>query len=150
MSRSIKQLKPNKNSKFKQGYFDVSESLKYEGKEACIFRSGLEKRFFEFFESNDKITKWESEPELSVKYMYGGKLRTYWLDAIIVFAGKTWLIEIKPFSQTVLPKAGRNPISHKNAMATFEQNVAKWTAAKVYAEQNDAVFAILTERFFDR
>ena len=148
---SIKQLKPSRNSRFKQGYYDVSNSAKYCGTTECIYRSGLEKKFFDFFENNERIEKWESEPEnCSVKYFYKGKLRTYWIDASFFANGKTFIAEIKPFAQTKPPKDSRNPITNKRALDTYEQNIAKWEAATKWAETQGYTFIILTEKFFDR
>jgi len=52
---SIKNVKPTKNSFYKQGYFDVSESTKYVGPQPVIFRSSWEKKFAHYCEKNTKI-----------------------------------------------------------------------------------------------
>jgi len=151
----IKSLKPKDPAKRKKGdpksgYFDTSKSTKYTNSDPCIYRSGLELDIFSMFENSDVYLAWESEPNLGIKYMFGDKQRTYYVDAIFEHKsmGK-YLCEIKPFTQTVLPKMGknRNQVTYDRAMVTYEQNLAKWTAASKYASEHGFKFCILTEKF---
>lgn len=136
-SRSIKQLKPNLNSHFKQGYFDVLNSEKYADNRACIYRSSLEFKFMAWLEACPNVTAWVSEP-FSIPYMIGDKNRTYSIDFIVLFDnGKLWFVEVKPYKQTVIGSPG------------FEINKKKWNAAINWCiENNDDIdFKIITERF---
>jgi len=149
-SNKIKNLKPNKNSRFKQGYLDISKSLKYLGSGPVIYRSGLELKLFELFENSDAYTGWESEPNLGIKYELHGKVRSYYPDAIFYHKnGVKYVCEIKPFSETVSPRHKKHS-TQKRALEVFEKNIAKWTAAKKWAEANGYEFCILTEKFLNK
>lgn len=143
----IKNLKPSKNSRFKQGYLDISKSEKYLGSGPVIYRSGLELKLFEMFENSDVYIGWESEPNLGITYIFEGKKKTYYVDAVFHHINnKKYLCEIKPFAQTVPPKLN-NKSSQKYAMEVYEKNIAKWKAAKLWAEENGYEFCILTDKF---
>lgn len=148
---SIKNLapKPRKSKRDPiQNYFDISKSAKYKGATPVIYRSGLELKFFRLFESVQDYLEWESEPALKIPYVFEDKTRQYNID--VRFIHKThgeYIAEIKPFIQTQFPN---NPESRnfRKDKQVFEQNHAKWTAAKAFAERNNLKFCILTERFF--
>ena len=64
MSHNIKQLRPKRNSTFKQGYInrDMCKKLFESTKtEPIIFRSSWEKKFIEWCESSPLVLKWGSE-----------------------------------------------------------------------------------------
>lgn len=144
MSRSIKHLKPNPKSHFKDGYFPLDKCKKYVGKdgEPCIYRSSLEFRVFSYCENHPSIKSWVSEPFPITYYMQlpNGKTKkhNYNIDLIIEFMdGKKWFVEVKPFSLT-----------QKGSM-NFEKNKAKWNASIEWCKQQDydIVFRIITEKF---
>lgn len=143
-TNKMKNQIPN-NPRYKGGLLDVSNSTKYQNDGlAVIYRSGLELRFFNLFENSDKYISWYSEPNLQLRYMFNGKQKTYYVDVQFTDSNNvTWLCEIKPFVQTQYPRTNK-----QSDIDTFNQNIAKWTAAKSYAESNGYRFCILTERFF--
>ena len=53
----------------------------------------------------------------------------------------TELIEIKPASQTILERVGKN----KYNQAQFVKNQAKWSAANAWCQQQGLKFRILNE-----
>lgn len=135
---SIKHLKPRtgKKSRFKQGYFNVEKSKKYVGPRPVIYRSSFEYRFCVHCENNDNIVEWSSEP-FPIKYVdYLGKQRNYYIDFVVKYRnGSKWLIEVKPYAQT---------IAQNNK--TYKINAAKWTAAKTIGESLGYKFTIVTEK----
>ena len=65
---SIKNLKPTKNARTKQGYFPVTESVKYIGAvKKVIYRSSWEQRFCIWCERSPQVEKWASE-SVAIKY----------------------------------------------------------------------------------
>jgi len=91
------------------------------------YRSSWEKKFLEWCDSNPNVTKIISEG-VKIPYYFDGKERTYYPDFVINFKDEVLLLEIKPASQV------DDPI-----------NIAKFEAAKKFAESRKIKFLILTE-----
>lgn len=153
--KDIKQLKPNKHGKYRQGYFDVSKSTKYAGKNSndktVIYRSSLEFKLCCLCETSPKIKSWSSET-IAISYDFDGSVHTYWPDfAFETITGKKYLVEVKPMSQVKCPSV-RASNDVKN---TYRKNIAKWNAALAWCAQMNAKcgadvwhFKIVTEQFF--
>lgn len=145
----IKKLKPNPNSHYKQGYFDVSNSTKYIGMLPVIYRSGLELKCFGMFERANSIVKWSSEPHfIKISYTYNNKSHQYHIDAYIEFDnGKRQIVEIKPHYQTIQPILSQYKSQNAfiKAIDTYKRNIAKWEAAWKFAKTNGMEFKILTD-----
>ncbi len=147
---SIKNLRPRRDSQYKQGYYDVANSEKYIGNPPCIYRSGLELKAFNMLENSDRVVKWCSEPcggpiDIDIKYMINGKSKRYYIDVwFMPKSGVPTIVEIKPYDQVQKPK---DP-SNKWAMETYVTNMKKWEAAHAYAVKNNINFMIMTDRFF--
>lgn len=119
-----------------------------------VFRSGWERTFMEYCDNNSSIVSWSSE-ELFVPYylVTDRKWHRYFPDFLINIKTKegpvvTWLVEIKPQSQTRHPgtkKFSSNRRQLKEALE-YEKNQAKWTAANAYCQARGWQFKILTER----
>lgn len=148
-SNFIKHLKPRKNSKFHQGMVNPKSLKKYYSSckdEPVIYRSSLEYNFIHFCENSPKILKWASEP---IKIPYFNRLKNkeqnYYPDYVLETDDGTHLIvEIKPYSQTIKPQAN----SSEWLKETWVTNTDKWMAAKKFAEEHNAKFVIITEKFF--
>ena len=119
-----------------------------------VYRSSYERRAMIWADTNPAILKWSSE-EVIIKYFdpTTNKTRKYYPDMLIELKNqdnqiKKYLIEIKPYRQTKPP----NPSPKKktrtwlNECATYEKNVAKWNAAKLFCEQNGLEFMIVSEK----
>lgn len=143
----------NRNKRYRQGYYYPKNASKFIGEKA-IYRSGLELQYFKFLDENPNCIKWNSEG-ITVPYFWQGdnKWHTYYIDLAATFKDKkgglvTYLIEIKPYRQTVVPQ--HTPRKRKKTLiseqVTFSQNQAKWNAAKEFAEKNKLKFIILTEK----
>ena len=60
---------------------------------------------------------------------------------------ETYLVEIKPSAQTHPPKRGRKAEkTFLNESLTWARNVAKWKAAKEYADRHGFKFIIWDEK----
>ncbi len=140
--------------KFHQGYYRPVNKEKYIGTKLPQYRSGWELKFFRWADKNDNILKWGSE-NVIIPYLnpLDNKVHRYLVDNYIIFRDKKgkktkFLIEIKPSSQTVKPKtrkyARKTTILYERKM--YVQNIAKWEAAKKFAEKKGYKFIILTEK----
>ena len=102
-----------------------------------------------YCDTNPGIVQWASE-ELPIRYYnpIDKKYHRYFVDFIIkTDKNKKMLIEIKPSRQTTRPKPPKKKTkSYMRESFEFIKNQAKWKAATAYAEDNNAVFKIITEK----
>ena len=132
---------------------------KYKGTSYPICRSTWEYSFCKWLDRNEKIIEWSSET-VTILYkdpsnqIINGKIKTrrYYPDFLIkVLTGQniqTWLIEIKPYKETLPPKKSTKK-STKTLLyeaKTYKTNIAKWNAAKSYCQKRNWSFKILTEK----
>lgn len=150
----------NKRTKFKQGYYELVYPFKYiQPQDRTMnkqvlpqYRSSWELKFFKFCDSNPLILKWGVEP-FPIQYWspVDNKIRRYFVDGFIEFkSGDKFIIEIKPKAQTMPPKEPKRKTQKSmqkfnSDVETFLVNKAKWEAAKIFADQNNLKFIILTE-----
>lgn len=151
----IKNNRPSKKSKYKQGYFPINECQKYVGKTPIIYRSSWERKFCIYCENTPQIINWSSEP-CEIKYFHpiNQKYHRYYPDFLIKMDnGQIFLIEIKPQHQLedpILPKrkTKKAMINFHKAKETWLMNMAKFDAANKFCENNNWKFKIITEKFF--
>lgn len=143
-----------KRNKYYQGKYTPKRPTKYNGDPTCIFyRSSWELKFFNWCDNNDAILRWSSE-EIIIPYLCptDNQWHRYFPDALITIKDvsgkiKTYLIEIKPFKQTIPPVAGkRKTRSYINEVMVWGKNSAKWKYAKNYCVQRGYEFKLLTEK----
>jgi len=115
------------------------------------YRSSWEKSFCIFADLNDNIIQVNSEGVV-VPYIspVDQKVHKYYIDFFIKTKDKTFLVEIKPFNQTIPPKEPKNSSIksqnvYKNAIKTYMINLAKWESAEKFAKERGAEFIIITE-----
>jgi len=120
---------------------------KYVGIKEPTYRSSWEWSFMNFCDTNESVQKWASE---AVKIPYRdpltGKQTVYVPDFFIQYVDKdsrvnTELIEIKPASQAILERVGKN----KYNQAQYIKNQAKWQAANIWSKQQGIKFRVLNE-----
>ena len=133
-----------------KGKYKVKNPSKYEGDcTKVIFRSLWERQFFRWCEDNDNDVKWSSE-SVVIPYLCktDNRMRRYFMDVKVKFKnGKTFLIEIKPESQTQPPKQPkRKSKRYLNEVTTYVKNISKWEQAAKYAEIRGWEFKIYTEK----
>lgn len=143
-----------------KGRYKPINPHKYKGNVSnIIYRSGWELKFFRFCDLHSSVLEWSSE-EMSIPYVspIDGKWHRYFPDVILVKKKgeetETWMIEIKPFKQTLPPDMGKKfntpsgRVSRRflNEVKTYGVNEAKWAAAERFCETKGWKFAKMTEK----
>lgn len=141
--------------KYHQGYFRPIHPQKYIGNPAnIIYRSGWERLFLKWCDTTPSVLAYGSE-ELIIPYVspVDRKVHRYYVDFYIVVkqqdgSVKKFAIEIKPESQTKVPKVTKNMLTEtlRSKIQTYEINMAKWESAKRFCKSRGIEFVILTEK----
>ena len=158
-SLNIKNLVPRKNGPYRQGYYQLLNPVKYIGDpNKIIFRSSWEKKFAIYCDTDERILHWASEP-IAIPYLNPvlGEMKPYNIDFYIKVkhedSYKEYLVEVKPSRQLQPPVKPTGIITVKRMTAYTEQlkiyltNLAKFNAAKTYAESRGWKFIVVTEFF---
>ena len=140
-------------TKYKQGYYNPINKHKYKGKGIPRYLSSWEKHFFQWCDSNPNVIEWTSE-SIVVPYFnpVTQKQSRYMVDnKVVIYEGNKvvkYLVEIKPFKETQPPtpsnRKKRSTILYEQTM--YARNIAKWEAAKKWADKRGYKFIIITER----
>lgn len=127
---------------------------KYKGnKHNIVYRSNYELVAFRFFDLNPNVVEWSSE-ETIIPYAnpLTGRTSRYFVDVYAKMKDKNgeikkYLIEIKPYSQTLPPiQKNRKTKSLIYQQAEYVKNQAKWKAATEWCNKKNMTFVILTEK----
>ena len=117
---------------------------KYKGDPNKIhYRSLWERNAFRHLDDASWVKWWNSE-ETVIGYICktDNKPHRYFVDLTIrTTKGETWLVEIKPSSQTVPPKRKK-----LNEALTYMKNVSKWEYATKFCDDRGYKFYIWTEK----
>ena len=134
-------------SKFARGKFTMTQPEKYVGTKIPTYRSSWEWSFMRFCDTNKNVQKWASEA-INIPYRdpLTGRQTIYVPDFFIQYVDKNnkiivELIEVKPASQTILERVGKNKFNQ----AQYVKNQAKWQAANIWCRQQGIKFRILNE-----
>ena len=136
-----------------KGIYKPENPKKYLGDpNKIVYRSLWERKMFRYCDTNAKVLKWASE-EIVIPYYNPPKKRMakYYPDVYMEYmdsndARKKCLIEIKPLKETKPPTLKRRCRSWYLAEAMFEQNQAKWKAAREFCLDQGWEFKIMTEK----
>jgi len=134
-------------AKFARGKFAMKRPDKYVGTKSPTYRSSWEWSFMNFCDNNDHVLKWASEAiQIPYRDPLTNRQTVYVPDFFIQYVDAnnrilTELVEIKPASQTILERVGKN----KYNQAQFVKNQAKWAAASLWCRQQGIKFRILNE-----
>ena len=134
-------------TKFARGKFTMHHPEKYIGTKVPTYRSSWEWTFMNFCDNNKSVQKWASEAvQIPYRDPLTNRQTVYVPDFFIQYLDKNnklivELIEIKPASQTILERVGKN----KYNQAQYVKNQAKWTAANIWCRQQGIKFRILNE-----
>ena len=134
-------------NKFAKGKFVMAHPEKYIGTKIPFYRSSWEWTFMRFCDNNDNVQKWASEAvQIPYRDPLTGKQTVYVPDFFIQYVDAksrilVELVEIKPASQTILERVGKN----KYNQAQYVKNQAKWAAANLWCKQQGIRFRILNE-----
>lgn len=139
----------------KQGTYTPICKDKYVGKSLPIFRSGWECKAFIQLDRNPKIIKWGSQSVI-IPYMdstRGKETHRYIVDLFFVTMNQQgqeqkWLIEIKPYNQSVPPKPSKrkSPARIIQQGIVYQRNHDKWEAAITFCKKRGWHFAVWTEK----
>jgi hypothetical protein len=153
----IKKLKPNKKAKTQQGYFNISESTKYFGKEKkVIYRSSWEYMFCTWCEKNPKVQNWASE-SIAIKYVcpLDNIVKNYYPDFIVKMIDDSfWIVEVKPereykiFPEKPKRKTQKSLANYEYLLNAFLVNQSKFKSAKHYCELKNWKFIVVDENWF--
>jgi len=122
-------LRDSKNKKKRNTAFKSGEFFSKKNNKNLFFRSGMEMEFYKILEKKNDVARYTPEC-LEIEYNFQGRTHRYIPDILVEYTnGKRQLWEIKPKSQTKLPK-----------------NLAKWEAANSYCQKRNIEFIVLTER----
>jgi hypothetical protein len=136
-----------------KGKFKPSFPEKYVGNPtSIIYRSLWELKFLKYCDTNENILEYASE-ELAIPYIspVDGKIHKYFPDVYIKVKEpdgsiKKYLIEIKPYKQTIAPpKPKRQTKGYIYEVYEYAKNQSKWEAAREYCKDRGWTFRILTE-----
>lgn len=142
---------------FLKGTYTPRNPEKYVGKGEPYFRSSWEKRCFYYFDTNKNILEWASE-NIAIQYFYplDNKNHRYYPDIYCKVRKKdgdtaTYVIEIKPYAQSVKPKPPKNKSAkamrnYNNARQVVLKNEFKWKAAEEYCKKKGFTFRVITEK----
>jgi hypothetical protein len=134
-------------AKFARGKFAMRHPEKYVGTKTPTYRSSWEYTFMNFCDTNKSVQKWASEAvQIPYRDPLTNRQTVYVPDFFIQYVDKqnrilTELIEIKPASQSILERVGKN----KYNQAQFIKNQAKWAAASLWCRQQGIKFRIVNE-----
>jgi len=132
-----------------KGRFTPKNKDKYVGDyKNIVYRSLWERNAFRWIDTNSSIVAWNSE-EVVIPYICetDGKVHRYFMDLWFkTREGKTYIIEIKPKSQTTPPKTPKRKTRRflKESL-TYVKNQSKWKAASEFAADRGWHFEVWTE-----
>ncbi len=138
---------------YHQGKYTVQNPQKYVGNpHNVVYRSSYEKKAFLMIDHNPAILRWMSE-ELYIPYIspVDGKLHRYFVDLVVEYRAKSGeikkaAIEIKPKTQTVMPKKPQRVTKQfVESVQEYNVNLAKWAAAQKWCAERNMEFVIWTE-----
>ena len=136
-----------------KGRFQPKNPKKYNGNSSnIIFRSSWELRVMKYLDESPNIIWWASE-ELKIPYKspIDNKIHRYFPDFVIRVkqkngTEKTLVLEVKPLSQTKMPKQRRKTKQFIAESATYAVNQEKWRAADIFCKEHGWEFKIITEK----
>ena len=149
-------------SKYYQTILHADKDLKfperYIGKirDNISIRSSWELLFIQKFldSPNLKILEWRSEEDVVIYKTRDGRPHRYFVDFFYTAINKygkkvSYLVEIKPYEQTIVNKKTIEKKSRKKQteiLETYDKNKRKWTAADAYCRHKGWIFKIITEK----
>ena len=145
-------MRYKRRADYKSGIYRPINCQKF-GAVKCQYRSSWEHDFLRWADYNDKITKVLYE-KIIVPYICktDGKMHRYYVDCAIEMKEgketKKWLVEIKPFRQTIPPKESKKkkPVTIITEKLNWVKNQSKWDSAKKYCRKMGYRWCIITEK----
>ncbi len=145
-------------AQYKQGYFKPRNPQRYKGNATdIVYRSSLELKFLMYLDSHPQVIRYASEEGFMVVTYVNpltGRSHRYFPDMWFQKKDKngivkTFLVEVKPHSETLPPTKPKDARSSKRFMrqaATYAINRRKWDAAEAVCAKKGWEFKIITDR----
>lgn len=135
------------------GLFRPKNPSKYKGDpKNIVYRSSWEVRVMRYLDENANVIWWASE-ELPIPYVspVDNRVHRYFPDFIVRAKTKdgkqiTYILEVKPESQTKQPVKKRKTQKFINEMVTYAINQEKWRAADLFCKEHGWQFKLITEK----
>jgi hypothetical protein len=144
-----------KEKHYSSGEYIVENKEKYIGEKNPKYRSSWEQKFCYFLDHNTNILRWGYE-SVSLTYFspIDNKTHRYFLDFYFETVNKQgniekYLVEVKPYEQTLPPKKPKNKKGEKRFLyeaQTYIINKCKWEAAEKFCKSRGVNFQIITEK----
>ena len=139
---------------YKQGIYKVINKDKYLGTSDPRYLSSYELHVFNYLDRSPHVLEWGAEIIVVPYYSHVDESnRRYMVDVFVVYQKPngdkvTEIIEIKPTKDTIKPvnKKGKKRSTYMRELYTYNVNIAKWLAAKKYADKRGWNFRLLTEK----
>ena len=138
-----------------KGKYQVINRKKYSGDYTdVIYRSLWEQKYMRHLDLQPNVLKWASEP-FWIQYFsevhnkYKRYYPDFWVRVKTDKKVKEFIIEIKPFKETVAPKETKDKRKQKRYLrevSVYVINQNKWKAARKYAAHNNMTFKVVTEK----
>ena len=143
----------------KKGVYQLDNPGKYIGPltdGGVLYRSSWEARVWYYMDHNANVIEWASEG-LIIPYIFklDSKVHKYYPDVVCKINTrdgiKTFIIEVKPYKQTIEPSKPKNRSldrkhRYETELFTYSKNISKWEAAEEYCKKNGYEFKIITEK----
>jgi hypothetical protein len=136
-----------------KGIYTPKHPEKYKGNSAgIVYRSLWERNVMEKLDNWPEILEWSSE-ELSIPYLspLDKKVHRYFPDFVVTAkladgTTKQLILEVKPKKYCSPPKTPKRKTKrYYGEVAEFAKNMAKWKAAKAFADTQGWGFQLITE-----
>lgn len=136
-----------------KGFFRPKNPEKYIGDvNNIVWRSLWERKFLNYCDLNQNILEYASE-EIAIPYLdpSTNRIKRYFPDVYMKVKDvdgniKKYLVEIKPYKQTLPPTPRKKTKNYINEVYTYKKNEAKWKAAEEFCKDNGWQFKLITEK----
>ena len=139
--------------KYYQGKYKIKNPGKYNGDpDNIIYRSSWELKMLKWLDDQPQVI-WFASEELVIPYYnpIDNKMHRYFPDFIVKMKRNdgtvmTYVLEVKPHSQTLQPERKRKTQKFINEQVTYIINQSKWKAADEFCHEHGWQFKVLTEK----
>lgn len=139
------------------GVYEVVNKKKYIGEKDPKYRSSYEARVCYWLDHSDKVLRWGFEL-INIRYFspIDNKVHRYFTDFYFEVMDKNdqlqkYLVEVKPYKQTLPPKPPKNKNQKRQKRflteaETYIINQSKWKSAQRYCAKRGLNWKIITEK----
>lgn len=143
------------NRSIRSGVYTPTNTQKYIGKQLPHYRSSWELKAFISLDKNPKVLRWGSE-SIIIPYIDTTRQNSthrYIVDLFFEVEDinkkiQKWLIQIKPYNQSVPPKITKRKSQQKllQQQLIVQKNKCKWNAAVAFCKSKGWHFGVWTQK----